>query len=75
MRAGSHISREQLKAELNALGVDVLAAKNTALDELVASMPAPIVADALGYSYTALGQHEQHRGVRYRGYVSGRSAD
>lgn len=35
-------------------------------------MPAPMVADALGYSYTALGQHEQHRGVRYRSYVSGR---
>lgn len=74
-RAGRHITREQLKVELNSLGVDVLAAKNTTLDELVAAMPAPMVADALGYSYTALGQHEQHRGVRYRSYVSGRYGD
>lgn len=70
-RAGRHITREQLKAELNSRGVDVLATKNTALDELVAAMPAPMVADALGYSYTALGKHEQHRGVRYRGHAAG----
>ncbi|MET3567959.1 hypothetical protein ABIC47_003473 [Leifsonia sp. 563] len=75
LRAGSHITRSQLKTELNALGIDVLAAKNTSLDELVAAMPAPMVADALGYSYTALGQHEQYRGVRYRSYVSGRMPD
>lgn len=72
MRAGAHITREQLKNELNTMGVDILAAKNTTLDELVAEMPGPLVAEALGYSNTAMGQHEQYRGVRYRGYVGSR---
>ncbi|WP_143015710.1 recombinase XerD [Microbacterium sp. 77mftsu3.1] len=71
LRASSHISREQLKAELNMAGVDVLAAKNTSLDELVAAMPAPVVADALGYSYGALSKHEEYGGLRYRRYVHG----
>jgi hypothetical protein len=40
MHAGAHITRGQLKTELNAMGVDILAARNTTLDELVAAMPA-----------------------------------
>lgn len=71
-RAGGHVTREQLKKELNDLGVNILAGKNTALDELVASIPGPVVADSFGFSYTAMGAHEHYTNVRYRGYVHGR---
>lgn len=54
IRAGRHITAQQLKEELNALGVDVLAAKNTSLDDLVTRMPAPLVAMALGFSFNAM---------------------
>jgi hypothetical protein len=31
-----------------------------------------MIAEALGHSITAMGQHEQYRGVRYRSYAGGR---
>lgn len=71
-RAGSHVTQNHLRTVIAGLGVNVLAAKNGALDELVAAMPAPMVADALGFSYTALGQHERYRGSQYERYVSAR---
>ena len=69
MRAGRHITAQQLKEELNALGIDVLAAKNTSLDDLVTRMPAPLVAMAMGFSFNAMDQHEIHQGVRFEQYV------
>lgn len=72
MRAGRHITAQQLKEELNALGIDVLAAKNTSLDDLVTRMPAPLVAMAMGFSFNAMDQHEIHQGVRFEQYVHGR---
>jgi hypothetical protein len=66
-------TREQLKRDLTERGMNILAAKNTTLDELVASMPAPVFAGALGYSHTTLGEHERYRGTRYERYVASRS--
>ncbi|RKN68652.1 hypothetical protein D7252_14395 [Microbacterium sp. CGR2] len=75
MRAGKHITAQQLREELNVLGIDVLAAKNTSLDDLVTRMPAPLVAMALGFSFNAMDQHEIHQGVRFEEYVHGRFHD
>lgn len=72
LRSGGHITTTQLKEELNAIGVDVLAARNTTLDELVTSIPAPLVARAMGFSFAAMGEHEKHQGVRFERYVHGR---
>lgn len=72
---GSHINQSHMRAVLSKLGLNVLAAKNTTLDELVAAMPAPLVADALGFSYSALGMHEKYQGSRYERYVAARNAD
>ncbi|WP_344752889.1 hypothetical protein [Gryllotalpicola koreensis] len=71
-RPGEHVHRHSIKLALNRLGIDLLGSKNTALDELVASMPAPMVADALGFSYNAMAQHEGFKGLRFERYVSGR---
>jgi len=73
-RAGSHMTQNHLHAVVTGLGVNVLAAKNGALDDLVAAMPAPLVADTLGFSYTAIGQHERYRGSQYERYVHARGA-
>ena len=68
------MTQNHLHAVVTGLGVNVLAAKNGALDDLVAAMPAPLVADTLGFSYTAIGQHERYRGSQYERYVHARGA-
>lgn len=74
-RPGQHIHRDSLKTALNRLGIDLLGTRNTTLDELVAAMPSPLVADSLGFSYSALAQHESFQGLRFERYVAGRYSD
>jgi len=74
-RPGQHIHRDSLKTMLNRLGIDLLGTRNTILDELVAALPSPLVADSLGFSYSALAQHESFQGLRFERYIGGRYSD
>ncbi|MBT2500039.1 recombinase XerD [Agromyces sp. ISL-38] len=73
-RAGTHLTQGHLRNRMTDLGINVLAARNGALDQLVKEMPAPLVADALGYSYAATTLHEQHVGKGFERYAALNSA-
>jgi hypothetical protein len=50
-RGGRHLHPNTLMDRLRGLGIDLQGARSTALHEMVANAPAPIVAEMLGYSY------------------------
>jgi alkylation response protein AidB-like acyl-CoA dehydrogenase len=49
-RAGQHISEQSLMHRLRSLGIDIQAARNTALHDLTKEIDAASLADLLGYS-------------------------
>lgn len=56
-RPGQHLHPNTLMARLRGLGINLTAARNAALRGLVAEVPAPLVADMLGYSYEVTQKH------------------
>lgn len=67
-RAGTHINCSYLMTKIRDLGINLLAAKNRALDDLVTEMPPPLVADLLGYSYQVTTQHAASAGNTFAHY-------
>lgn len=55
---------------LRGLGVNLLGSRNTALQELVSEVPAPLVAEMLGYSYQVTQQHAEEAGNAWAKYVT-----
>jgi hypothetical protein len=51
------------------LGIDLKAARTSALHDLVTKAPAPIVAEMLGYSYQVTERHAQHAATNYHHYA------
>ncbi|MCV7153461.1 hypothetical protein H7I57_19965 [Mycobacterium pyrenivorans] len=56
---------------LRALGIDLQGARNTALRELVSAIPAPLVAEMLGYSDKVTQKHVAEAGNTWAQYASG----
>ena len=54
---------------LRALGVNLLASRNTAPQQLVCEIPAPLVAEMLGYSDQVTQRHAAEAGITWAGYV------
>jgi hypothetical protein len=54
---GHHLAPQRVMWRLRRPGIDVWAARNTALQSLVAEVPPPIVAQLLGYSYNVTQRH------------------
>ena len=54
---------------LRSLGIDLLGARNTALDEHLFVTPPPLVADALGYSHQVAFLHADDAGDAWSRYV------
>jgi len=52
------------------LGINTLGSRNTALRELVAQVPAPLVADMLGYSDQVTQKHAAEAGNTWAAYAS-----
>lgn len=50
---------------LRELGVDLRAARNRALADLVTTVPSSLVADALGYSYQTVFNHAANAGEHW----------
>lgn len=71
-RPGSHINQNTLMTLLRDAGIDLRHAKNASLRALVLELPAPVVADSLGYSYQVTDQHRQSAGARFTDYLANR---
>lgn len=56
-RAGQHIHPSTLMERLRETGIDLLGAGNASLRALVKEVPAPLVAEMLGYSYQVTQKH------------------
>ncbi len=56
-RPGQHIHPNTLMVRLREVGIDLLGARNASLRGLVKEVPAPLVAEMLGYSYQVTQKH------------------
>ena len=55
---------------LRGLGIDLLGARNTALQSLVVAVPPPLVAELLGYSYDTAQRHAEIAAQPWARYVT-----
>lgn len=67
-RPGDHLHPNTIMDRLRELGIDLLGARNTALRELVSQVPAPIVAEMLGYSDQVTQRHASLAAVPWSRY-------
>lgn len=58
-RAGKHLDPQSIMLRLRALGINLLGARNAAIQNLVAEVPPPLVAELLGYSYQVTHRHAE----------------
>ncbi len=72
-RAGKHLHPGPLMTRIRALGIDLLGARNAALRGLVAEVPAPLIADMLGYSYQVTQRHAALAAEPWSRYATRRS--
>jgi hypothetical protein len=73
-RPGEHLHQNTIMNRLRERGIDLLGARNASLRALVLEMPAPIVADALNYSYQVTDKHRREAGATFTDYIHHRSA-
>ncbi|WP_307848890.1 hypothetical protein [Rhodococcus sp. PvP104] len=69
-RAGQHINAQTCMQRLRRLGIDLRGTRNGTLRELVREVPAPILADMLGYSTQVTQNHGDLAGQTYARYAS-----
>ena len=72
-RAGNHTAAGSARAALKELEPRLLAARNSSMRELVTDCPPPVVADMLGYGYTATTRHATAAGSPWLSYAATRS--
>ncbi len=69
-RPGRHIDPQAIMMRLRALGINLQGARNTALQTLVSEIPAPLVAEMLGYSDEVTQKHAAEAGRTWARYVT-----
>ncbi|QQQ64414.1 hypothetical protein [Paenarthrobacter ureafaciens] len=69
-RAGQHIHPNTLMMRLREIGIDLLGARNASLRGLVNKIPAPLVAEMLGYSYQITQKHATAAAEPWSRYAS-----
>lgn len=69
-RPGRHLDPQTIMHRLRWLGINTLGSRNTALKELVAQVPAPLVAEMLGYSNQVTQKHAAEAGNTWAAYAS-----
>jgi hypothetical protein len=69
-RAGKHLDPHTMMMALRTLGIDLLGARNSALQNLVAEIPPPVVANLLGYSHNCTQRHAQLAAQTWARYVT-----
>jgi hypothetical protein len=70
VRPGRHRQPQEIMERLGRLGIDLLGARNTALQSLVVAAPAPLVAELLGYSYNTVQRHAEIAAQPWARYVT-----
>lgn len=68
-RPGWHLDPQSIMHRLRWVGINTLGSRNTALKELVAQVPAPLVAEMLGYSDKVTQKHAAEVGNTWAKYV------
>lgn len=68
-RPGRHIDSQTIMHRLRWLGVNLLGSRDTALQELVSEIPAPLVAEVLGYSDKVTQRHAAEGGNTWARYA------
>ncbi|WP_311278419.1 recombinase XerD [Gordonia sp. AC31] len=69
-RCGEHLLPNTLMIRLRDLGINLLGARNTAIRELVTQVPAPVVAEMLGYSDQVTQRHAELASQPWGRYAS-----
>jgi hypothetical protein len=69
-RAGKHLDPHTMMMALRTLGINLLGARNSALQNLVAEIPRPVVAHLLGYSHNCTQRHAQLAAQPWSRYVT-----
>jgi hypothetical protein len=67
---GRHIHPQTLVKRLRKLGINLLGARNAALRGLVTEIPAPLVAEMLGYSYQVTQKHAAETATSWSRYIA-----
>ena len=70
VRPGRHRQPQEIMERLGRLGIDLLGARNTALQSLVVAAPSPLVAELLGYSYNTAQRHAEIAAQPWARYVT-----
>ncbi len=70
---GQHLTASQLASRLRLLGVTV-ATRKAALHQLIGEVPAPVLADALGYHPTTAARLSAELAADWSGYAASRAA-
>jgi hypothetical protein len=60
-----------MASQLRALGLPLRTARISALRQLVLQVPAPVIADALGFHHTTTSRQHQNAGAPWSRYASG----
>jgi hypothetical protein len=69
-RAGKHLEHHTMMLRLRTIGISLLGARNSALQNLVAEIPPPVVARLLGYSHNCTQRHAQLAAQPWSRYVT-----
>ena len=75
VRPGRHRQPQEIMVRLGRLGIDLLGARNTALQSLVVAAPPPLVAELLGYSYNTTQRHAEIAAQPWARYVTKTAAE
>ena len=67
---GRHLTAQSITTRLRSLGINLLGARNTALQSLAAEVPPPRVAELLGYSYNVVQRHADIAAQLWARYVT-----
>jgi len=68
-RPGKHLDAQTIMMRLRWLGINLLGARNSALGNLVAEVPPPLVAELLGYRYQVTQRHAELAAQPWSRYV------
>lgn len=68
-----HLTAQTIMKRLRSLGINLLGARNTALQSLAAEVPPPLVAELLGYSYNVTQRHAEIAAQPWAGYVTSKA--
>lgn len=69
---GQHLNPQSIMFRLRDLGINLQGARNTAMQQLVSEVPAPLVAEMLGYSYQVAHLHAQQATQPWARYAAER---